>query len=185
MVFITVINVKVLKWIKQISWIDSLDHVLFCHDASITKSQWIFDAQYRLQQCDTVCVWSNPFSSEGCSPRGFWEPGPQGQGGDSPAVAMVIDAGTIQMAQTLQQIKRLFCKVVKELNGRGEGWDSGILPQVFCHAINFCWVSWVSCPPLFPLRKGSCQKPFTLTHSVFLMLLMHMWDYVWRQMIGY
>lgn len=32
-------------------------------------------------------------------------------------VMMVIDAGTIQTPQTLQQIKRLFCKVVKEQNG--------------------------------------------------------------------
>jgi len=35
-------------------------------------------------------------------------------------VMMVIDAGTIQTAQTLQQIKRLFCEVVKERDGRGK-----------------------------------------------------------------
>lgn len=35
-------------------------------------------------------------------------------------VMMVIDAATIQTPQTPQQIKRLFCKVVKEQDGEGE-----------------------------------------------------------------
>lgn len=50
-------------------------------------------------------------------PGGLAVRGPWGQCAWSP-VMMVIDAGTTQTPQTVRKIKRLFCKVVKEQNGR-------------------------------------------------------------------
>lgn len=64
---------------------------------------------------------------------------------------MVIDAGTIQTPQTPQQIKRLFCKVVKEQNGKGEQWDPSLAhAHLLCSvtpSASVCLVSLVSSVP--------------------------------------
>lgn len=85
-----------------------------------------------LQQCCAVCTqaqcwgskraeWENhPVWVESDQPEGPLSEKAQGTGCPGPPVMMVIDAGTIQTAQTLQQIKRLFCKVVKEQIGGGK-----------------------------------------------------------------
>lgn len=46
--------------------------------------------------------------------------GPEGPSVLGAVMMMVIDVGTIQTPQTPEQIKRLFCKVVKEQNGKEE-----------------------------------------------------------------
>ncbi len=76
-------------------------------------------------------------------------------------VMMVIDAGTIQTPQTLQQIKRLFCKVVKEQNGKGEWWAPP--PQLLCSVTPSASLWFPRCHQ--SLREESYYKPFTLTHT--------------------
>lgn len=77
-------------------------------------------------------------------------------------VMMVIDAGTIQTPQTPKQIKRLFCKVVKEQNGKGEWWappSTRLLCSVTPSAS--LWFPWCH----QSLREESYYKPFFLTHT--------------------
>jgi len=69
--------------------------------------------------------------------------GPKGQSARGPPAMMVIDAGTIQTPQTLQQIKRLFCKVVKEQNGK-----RGAMSPLLCHTVSLSLVAVVSSVPL-------------------------------------
>lgn len=76
-------------------------------------------------------------------------------------VMMVIDGGTIQTPQTLQQIKRLFCKVVKEQNGKGE--RSAAPARLLCSVTPSASVWFLWCHQ--SLGEQSCYKPFTLTHA--------------------
>lgn len=59
-------------------------------------------------------------------------------------VMMVIDAGTIQTPQTLQQIKRLFCKVVKEHNGGGEAMSTPSPALLSYHQLLFGFLGVIS-----------------------------------------
>lgn len=94
--------------------------------------------------------------------RGRSARGPQGTESPRPAVMMVIDAGTIQTPQTLQQIKRLFCKVVKELNGEGERRAAHPLgPSALSHhQLLFSFLGVIRA-----LREESYYKSFMLTRT--------------------
>lgn len=71
---------------------------------------------------------------------------------------MVIDAGTIQTPQTLQQIKRLFCKVVKEHNGGGEAMSTPSPALLSYHQLLFGFLGVIP-------REVSYYKPFMLTRT--------------------
>lgn len=89
-------------------------------------------------------------------------------------VMMVIDAGTIQTPQTLQQIKRLFCKVVKAHNSRGEAMSTPSPTPLSYHQLQFGFLGVISPPGRRAITSLSCS--FVL--DTLLMLLVHIWECV-------
>lgn len=64
-------------------------------------------------------------------PEGAVSEKTRGTGEPAAPAMMVIDASTIQMPQTAQQIKRLFCKVVKPKKGtHTHTRSSSVLSQI-------------------------------------------------------
>lgn len=97
-------------------------------------------------------------------------------------VMIVIDAGTIQTAQTLQQIKRLFCKVVKEQNGKGEWWPPPPPPQLTSSALSHHQLLFGLLGVISPLgRRAITSISLSLILDTPLMLLVHIWECVWRE----
>lgn len=77
--------------------------------------------------------------TEGDLPKGVVSERTRGSRELAAPAMMVIDAFTIQMPQTAQQIKRLSCRVVKYNNSTHTH-----IPAQFCQRFSFCLTSLVS-----------------------------------------
>lgn len=93
---------------------------------------------------------------------------------------MVIDAGTIQTPQTLQQIKRLFCKVVKEQNGKRGAMTPlpspplSLPPSLTSCALSYHQLLFGSLGVITPSGRRAIYKPFPLARTGYAAACAHM-----------
>lgn len=107
--------------------------------------------------------------TEGDLPKGVVSERTRGSRELAAPAMMVIDAFTIQMPQTAQQIKRLSCRVVK-YNNSTHTHPCSVLSEIQL-LFDFFGVPW----------GGGCSHPFTIPQAGYTaVLLVHIWECVNR-----